>query len=562
MNMMEQQWWKKSVIYQIYPKSFYDTNGDGIGDLQGVIDKLDYLQQLGIDVIWLTPIYESPQKDNGYDISDYYRIQPEYGTMEIFERLLQEAHSRNIRLIMDIVVNHTSIKHQWFQEAVTNKASPVHNYYIWKDGINGDIPNNWQSKFGGSAWEYDEQTRQYYLHLYDVSQADLNWENIELRNQIYDMMHFWLKKGVDGFRLDVINVISKDQRFLNDTLDTATADGRKYYTDGPRIHEFLKEMNSRVFAQYPHLLTVGEMSSTTIDNCIQYTRPDEHELSMVFNFHHLKVDYPQGEKWVKAEFDFIQLKRIMSEWQVGMYAGGGWNALFWCNHDQPRVVSRFGDDGKYRVHSAKMLATTLHLMQGTPYIYQGEELGMTNPYFHDIADYRDVESLNAYRMLQAQGVAESEIIATLQQKSRDNSRTPMQWNDSLYGGFTSGTPWIYPASNDGAIHAEQAVHDADSIFHHYRTLIALRKKYDLIVHGDYELLLKTDPYIFAYVRTYNQQRLLVVSNFYGQETTCTLPVQLFTTDRVEVLIHNYSDQPQISESVILRPYESIAWLIM
>ncbi|WP_430111337.1 alpha,alpha-phosphotrehalase [Paenibacillus sp. B1-33] len=560
-QQLEQEWWKKSVIYQIYPKSFNDTNGDGIGDLQGIIDKLDYLKELGIDVIWLTPIYESPQKDNGYDISDYYSIQPEYGTMDTFEKLLHEAHNKDIRIIMDIVVNHTSTEHAWFKEAASSTDSPIRNYYIWKDGVNGGEPNNWQSKFGGSAWAYDETTEQYYLHLYDVSQADLNWENPELRDKVYDMMHYWLNKGVDGFRLDVINVISKDQGFPNDTLATATADGRKYYTDGPRIHEFLKEINARVFSQYPHMLTVGEMSSTTMDNCIKYTRPDEHELSMVFNFHHLKVDYPNGEKWVKAEFDFLQLKRIMSEWQVGMNKGGGWNALFWCNHDQPRVVSRFGDDGAYRVQSAKMLATTLHLMQGTPYVYQGEELGMTNPHFSRISEYRDIESINAHCLLQKQGVPEADIMAALQQKSRDNSRTPMQWDASEHGGFTTGIPWIGSAPNYRDINAEAALRDSDSVFHHYRELIALRKQHDIIVHGDYRLLLEDDPRIFAYMRTYRSERLLVISNFYSEEAEFALPREATTSGEAHILISNYKDTPSMFQQLTLRPYESVAFLI-
>ncbi|MEC0119935.1 alpha,alpha-phosphotrehalase [Paenibacillus apiarius] len=559
---LEQEWWKKSVIYQIYPKSFHDTDGDGLGDLQGIIDKLDYLRELGIDVIWLTPIYESPQKDNGYDISDYYRIQPEYGTMETFEELLRAAHAKGIRIIMDIVVNHTSTEHAWFKEAAKGADSPLRNYYIWKDGVNGGAPNNWQSKFGGSAWAYDDATGQYYLHLYDVSQADLNWENPELRDRVYDMMQFWLDKGVDGFRLDVINVISKDQRFPDDSLDMPTADGRKYYTDGPRIHEFLKEMNARVFSQYSQLLTVGEMSSTTMDNCVKYTRPEERELSMVFNFHHLKVDYPQGEKWVAADFDFVGLKRIMSDWQAGMNAGGGWNALFWCNHDQPRAVSRFGDDGAYRVPSAKMLATTLHLMQGTPYVYQGEELGMTNPHFDDIADYRDVESINAYQMLRERGVPESDIMAALQQKSRDNSRTPMQWNDSEHGGFTSGMPWIQTAPNYRAIHAEEALRNPDSIFHHYRKLIELRKQYDIIVHGDYKLLLADHPQIFAYVRSCKKERLLVISNFYGHEATFTLPQEEEITGEARILLSNYADTPNTIERLVLRPYESVAFHVV
>src|SRR5690606_13550192 len=426
--------------------SFKDTTGSGTGDIQGIIEKLDYLQELGVDVLWLTPIYKSPQRDNGYDISDYYQIYKEYGTMEDFDRLLAEAHKRNLKIIMDIVINHTSTEHEWFQDALTSKNSRYRDFYIWKDGQPGQPPTNWQSKFGGSAWEYDQKSGQYYLHLFDVTQADLNWENEEVRNSVYEMMRFWLDKGVDGFRLDVINLISKDQRFLDDDGSVPPGDGRKFYTDGPRVHEFMHEMNTEVFSKYD-IMTVGEMSSTTIDHCILYTRPDRKELSMTFNFHHLKVDYPNGEKWTKADFDFLQLKEILSKWQVEMTNGGGWNALFWCNHDQPRVVSRFGDDGKYHRESAKMLATTIHMMRGTPYIYQGEEFGMTNPNFQHISDYRDVESLNMFQIMKDEGMSEEEIIDILQQKSRDNSRTPVQWDDSEHAGFTTGTPWIREANN-------------------------------------------------------------------------------------------------------------------
>ncbi len=553
---MEQPWWKKSVVYQIYPKSFQDSNGSGTGDLQGIIDRLDYLQELGVDVIWLTPIYESPQKDNGYDISDYYRINPDYGTMETFERLLDEAHARGIKVIMDIVVNHTSTEHPWFQEASRSKDNPYRDFYIWKDGVNGGPPNNWQSKFGGNAWQYDEKTGQYYLHLFDVTQADLNWENPVLRDRVYEMMNFWLDKGVDGFRLDVINLISKDQRFPNDTLETPTDDGRQFYTDGPRIHEFLKEMNRQVFSRKPHSITVGEMSSTTIENCVKYTRPEENELTMTFSFHHLKVDYPNGEKWAVADFDFLKLKKILSDWQYGMQQGGGWNALFWCNHDQPRVVSRFGNDREYHKESAKMLATAMHMLQGTPYIYQGEEIGMTNPDFNDSKEYRDVESLNAYRLLQAQGKSEDEIMAILKQKSRDNSRTPMQWNDSDNAGFTTGTPWINLAKNYREINVEQARKDPDSIFSHYQKLIRLRKEYDVIAYGDFRLILEEDPCIFAYLRTYGDEKLLVVNNFFGKEVPFELPQDIVLPGTPKLLLSNYKDTKLQVQLMTLRPYES------
>ncbi|AIG25285.1 alpha,alpha-phosphotrehalase [Brevibacillus laterosporus] len=558
---MQKTWWKKAVVYQIYPKSFLDTTGNGIGDLAGITRQLDYLQKLGVDVIWLTPIYASPQKDNGYDISDYYTINPEYGTMESFEDLLHEAHQRNIKLIMDIVVNHTSIEHEWFKQARSSKDNPYRDYYIWKDGVDGNPPTNWQSKFGGNAWEWDEQTGQYYLHLYDVTQADLNWENPRLRREIYDMMHFWLKKGVDGFRLDVINVISKDQSFQNDTLQSPMEDGRRFYTDGPRIHEYLKEMNEQVFSHYPQILTVGEMSSTTIDNCIRYTNPDEKELSMVFNFHHLKVDYPSGQKWAAGELDFGKLKSILNEWQVGMQAGEGWNALFWCNHDQPRVVTRFGDDQKYHKESAKMLGTALHFMQGTPYIYQGEEFGMTDPGFSRIEEYRDVETINAYHLLQETGISEQEIMKAIKQKSRDNSRTPMQWMDAPNGGFTAGTPWIHVANNYPSINAQRAQEDQDSIWYHYQKLIQLRKKHDVIAYGDFTMLYPEHPQIYAYVRQYGAESLVVVNNFYAEPTEFVLPKEIAQKAHMEVILTNYPDVPATLDKFTLRPYESLAIVI-
>lgn len=555
-------WWKKAVVYQIYPKSFYDTNGDGVGDLQGVIEKLDYLQTLGVDVIWLTPIYRSPQRDNGYDISDYFSIDESYGTMADLECLLEEAHRRGIKVMMDIVVNHTSTEHEWFQQARSSKDNPYRHFYIWKDPKpDGSPPTNWQSKFGGSAWEYDDKTEQYYLHLFDVTQADLNWEYEPLRKKLYDMMHFWLRKGVDGFRLDVINLISKDHRFLDDDGSIPPGDGRKFYTDGPRIHEFLQEMNREVFSKYD-IMTVGEMSSTTIDHCIQYTNPARHELNMTFNFHHLKVDYPNGEKWAVANFDFFALKRILSTWQIEMNKGGGWNALFWCNHDQPRIVSRYGNDNVYRKESAKMLATVIHLMQGTPYIYQGEEIGMTDPKFERIDDYRDVETLNMYHILRAQGKTEEEVLNILQRKSRDNSRTPMQWDDSEHAGFTTGTPWIRVASNYRDINVKQALEDKSSIFYHYQRLIQLRKQYDIITTGDYQLLLEDDPHIFAYVRNGNNEKLLVVNNFFAEETTFALPREV-EVDGYEsrVLIANYEDAPEQFRQIRLRPYESIVYYL-
>ncbi|HFU7071019.1 alpha,alpha-phosphotrehalase [Bacillus cereus] len=546
--------WHKSVVYQIYPKSFNSYYNRETGDIKGVTEKLDYLKELGVDYIWLTPIYQSPQNDNGYDVSDYYSIDPSYGTMEEFEELLAEAKVRNIEIMLDIVVNHSSTEHKWFKEAKEDKNSPYRNYYIWRDE-----KNNWQSKFGGSAWKYDEKTEQYYLHLFDETQADLNWENEKLREEVYDMMRFWLDKGVTGFRLDVINLISKDQCFLNDEGSTVTSDGRKYYTDGPRVHEYLQEMNRNVFAG-KDVITVGEMSSTTIDNCIKYSNPERNELSMTFSFHHLKVDYPNGDKWTKAEFDFIKLKEIMSNWQIEMQKGGGWNALFWCNHDQPRIVSRFGDDGKYRNESAKMLATAMHMLQGTPYIYQGEEIGMTNPKFESIEQYRDVESLNIYDIKLKEGLSKEEIIGILKQKSRDNSRTPMQWNEEMNSGFTTSTPWISAAENFKEINVEKALEDKESVFYHYKKLIELRKTYDVITEGEYAILDKNDPKIWAYTRTTESEVLLVINNFYGEEITYSVPAHVQLDGmKQEVLLSNYKDASKDIAKLNLRPYESIVY---
>ncbi|MET7018109.1 alpha,alpha-phosphotrehalase [Bacillus mycoides] len=549
--------WHKSVVYQIYPKSFNSYYNKETGDIKGVTEKLDYLKELGVDYIWLTPIYRSPQNDNGYDVSDYYSIDPSYGTMEEFEELLKEAKVRDIEIMLDIVVNHSSTEHKWFKEAKEDKNSPYRNYYIWRDE-----KNNWQSKFGGSAWKYDEKTGQYFLHLFDETQADLNWENEKLREEVYDMMRFWLDKGVKGFRLDVINLISKDQRFLSDEGTTATSDGRKYYTDGPRVHEYLQEMSQNVF-EGKDVITVGEMSSTTIDNCIKYSNPERNELSMTFSFHHLKVDYPNGDKWTQADFDFIKLKEIMSNWQIEMQKGGGWNALFWCNHDQPRIVSRFGDDEKYRNESAKMLATAMHMLQGTPYIYQGEEIGMTNPKFESIEQYRDVESLNIYDIKLEEGLSKKEIIGILKQKSRDNSRTPMQWNEEVNSGFTTSTPWISVAENFKEINVEKALEDRESVFYHYKKLIELRKKYDVLTEGKYAILDGNHPSIWAYTRTVNNEVLLVINNFYGEEITYSVPVHVQLDGmKQEVLLSNYKDSSKDITNLNLRPYESIVYRYM
>ncbi|WP_323954122.1 alpha,alpha-phosphotrehalase [Aeromonas caviae] len=552
--MTQTPWWQSAVIYQIYPKSFQDSGARGTGDLKGIMARLDYLKTLGVDALWLTPVYVSPQVDNGYDIADYYAIDPAYGTMADFEALLAAAHARDIRIVMDIVVNHTSTEHAWFKSALGDKNSPYRDYYIWKDPVEGGVPNNWQSKFGGSAWELDELTGQYYLHLFAREQADLNWENPAVRTEVKKIIHFWAKKGVDGFRLDVINLISKDQAFPNDEI----GDGRRFYTDGPRIHEFLQDVSRDVFAPVG-AMTVGEMSSTSLEHCQRYGALDGSELSMVFNFHHLKVDYPGGDKWTKAPFDFLELKRIFNHWQSGMH-GKGWSALFWCNHDQPRIVSRFGDEDEHRVVAAKMLASTLHGLQGTPYIYQGEEIGMTNPGYQHIDDYQDVESRNIFAIKQAEGMSEAEILSILGAKSRDNSRTPMQWSAAPNAGFTSGTPWLKPAANYPEINAEAALADQHSVFWHYRDLIALRKAHPIFTQGDYQELLTGHPQIWAYARRAHGQTLLVVSNFYGEPVEFALPAELQSGEG-RLLLGNYPDSPARPQSCKLRPYESLIWLM-
>lgn len=535
--------WKKSVVYQIYPKSFNDSNGDGTGDIQGIIQKLDYLQLLGVDYIWLTPVYESPMNDNGYDISNYYEINPQFGTKEDLQELLDEAHKRDLKVMMDLAFNHTSTEHPWFVESRKSKDNPYRDYYIWKDGTYDTPPTNWESKFGGNAWAYDDDTNQYYLRLFDITQADLNWENEKVRHEIYDMINYWIDFGIDGFRFDVVNVLSKGE-FKN-----SDGAGKEFYTDGPRIHEYIHEMNRQTYGD-KEVMTVGEMSSTTIDHCIKYTNPKRQELNSVFNFHHLKVDYPNDEKWTKASYDFIQLKETLMKWQLGIYEGDGWNAIFWCNHDQPRVVSRFGKDDteENRQRSAKMLAISLHGLQGTPYIFQGEELGMTNPGFSRIDQYRDVESLNAYDMLRDKGLSYQEVIEILKEKSRDNARTPMHWDDSRNGGFTDGDPWIEVAGNYSEINAEKAVEDNNSVFYTYKKLIDLRHNMEILTTGDIRPLLMKDKDLFAYERTLSGESLLVISNY--SDKMIPYPEDVDTGG--EILISNYDNQ--ISE---LRPFETM-----
>ncbi|MCF0147382.1 MAG: alpha,alpha-phosphotrehalase [Clostridium sp.] len=550
--MERNDWWKSSVVYQIYPKSFKDSNGDGIGDLVGIIEKLDYLKDLGVKVLWLTPIYVSPQNDNGYDIEDYYNIDPMFGDMEDFKILLKESHKRDMKLILDMVVNHTSTEHHWFKEAIKDVNNPYHNFYIWRDE-----PNNWQSKFGGSAWEYVESLNKYYLHLFDKTQADLNWENPKLREEIYKMMRYWLDIGVDGFRLDVINLLSKDTRFLDDDFKSANRDGRRFYTDGPKIHEYLNLINKEVFSKYKDIMTVGEMSSTTIDNCIKYTNPENEELNMTFNFHHLKVDYKEGDKWKLAPFDFNMLKKLLFKWQVEMEKGNGWNALFWCNHDQPRIVSRFGNDTLYREESAKMLATVLHLMRGTPYIYQGEEIGMTNPNFNDIKDYRDVESLNAYNILLEKGIEKEEVLNILKNRSRDNSRTPMQWDNSKEAGFTSGTPWIKVANNYNNINVELDRNKNNSISDYYKELIDIRKNNDVVSEGRFIPILEDHPTVLAYIRELNGRRILVACNFYEKKAIVSL--EQFKGSKYDNILSNSEENSVYDERLFLAPYGAVVF---
>ncbi|GHD94146.1 glucohydrolase [Pseudocitrobacter faecalis] len=549
MNILP-HWWQNGVIYQIYPKSFQDTTGSGTGDLRGVTYRLDYLKKLGVDAIWLTPFYVSPQVDNGYDVANYTAIDPAYGTLDDFDELVAEAKARGIRIVLDMVLNHSSTQHAWFRESL-NKASPYREFYIWRDGEPGIPPNNWRSKFGGNAWQWHAESEQYYLHLFAPEQADLNWENPAVRAELKKVCEFWADRGVDGLRLDVVNLISKDQAFPSDP----DGDGRRFYTDGPRAHEFLQEMSRDVFTPR-ELMTVGEMSSTSLENCQQYAALDGRELSMTFNFHHLKVDYPGGEKWTLAKPDYVALKALFSHWQQGMH-NRAWNALFWCNHDQPRIVSRFGDEGEYRLPAAKMLAMVLHGMQGTPYVFQGEEIGMTNPHFTQITDYRDVESHNMFAERLAQGQDAQTLLAILASKSRDNSRTPMQWNGDAHGGFTTGTPWIALCDNYEAINVDLALNDPNSVFYTYQQLIALRKTTPILTWGDYQDLLPDHPALWCYRRQWKGQTLLVVANLSAE-------LQHWQPDAAHgewtALISNYDEVASAPSEMTLRPFEAVWWL--
>lgn len=542
-------WWKEAVVYQIYPRSFQDTNGDGVGDLPGVIRRLDYVKELGADVIWLNPIYRSPNDDNGYDISDYRAIMEEFGTMADFDVLLREAHARGIRIVMDLVVNHTSDEHPWFVESRKSKDNPYRDYYIWREGKNGAEPNNWGGSFSGSAWQLDEATGMYYLHLFSKKQPDLNWENPKVRREVYDLMRFWLDKGIDGFRMDVINFISKTADFPDgETNGGLYGDFGPFCINGPRIHEFLHEMNREALAPYD-VMTVGEMPGATPEQAALYTGFDREELNMIFQFEHVGLDGGEYGKWSLNRVPLRALKETLSKWQTEL-DGRGWNSLYWNNHDQPRVVSRFGDDSTplFREKSAKMLATLLHMLQGTPYIYQGEELGMTNVAFPSIDDYRDIETLNAYREFTGRrGVAPDEMLAYIHKNSRDNARTPMQWDDSPNAGFTTGTPWIAVNPAYREINAKAALADPNSVFYYYKKLIALRREYPIIVYGHYRLLLPDDDRVYACERSLNGEKLLVVCSFSREAIPFPLPVP----EGAELLLGNYE-----GESGDLRPFEA------
>ncbi len=543
---------RKKVIYQIYPKSFCDSNNDGIGDLKGIISKLPYLSELGVDMLWINPFFVSPQNDNGYDIADYKSIDPIFGTMEDFNLLIEECKKSNIEVMLDMVLNHTSTEHEWFKKALKGEKKYQDYYFIKDKKENDTLPTNWESKFGGVAWEKFGETDKYYLHLYDVTQADLNWRNKEVREELFDVVNYWMDKGVSGFRFDVINVIGKDEILL----DSDNEVGKEMYTDKPIVHDFLKELNSRTFGRNDNIITVGEMSSTTIDNCIKYSSPKEKELTMTFNFHHLKVDYKDADKWTDMPFDFKMLKEILNQWQEGIQVGEGWNATFWNNHDQPRALSRFCPNKKYRVEGAKMLATVIHLLRGTPYIYQGEEIGMLNPNFSNIDDYKDIETHNAYKKLKEMKVDDDKILEIIKAKSRDNSRTPMQWNNEANAGFSTGEPWIKVAENYNDINVEKELKEG-SIFNYYKELIAHRKKLDIISDGSYRGILLDHPSVYGYIRELGNEKLIVLNNFYDSNTYVDIPEELLNCN-YSYLIGNY-EKRNIEKRLMLRPYETIAF---
>ena len=553
---MNKTWWKEAVIYQIYPRSFMDSNGDGIGDLKGITSRLDYLSYLGIDVIWLSPVYKSPNDDNGYDISDYQAIMDEFGTMEDFDELLAKAHEKGIKIVMDLVVNHTSDEHRWFVESRSSKDNEYRDYYIWREGKGENMPpNNWGSCFGGSAWEYDQKSDMYYLHLFSKKQPDLNWDNPEVRRNVFEMMTWWCEKGIDGFRMDVISMISKTKEMPDGEINGLYGDYGPYCVHGPNVHKYLREMNEKVLSKFD-IMTVGETAGVTTELAKQYAGEDAHELNMVFQFEHVEGDGKYG-KWTDEQIPLATLKKTLSRWQTDLY-GKAWNSLFWNNHDQPRAVSRFGDDRpQYREVSAKMLATCLHMMQGSPYIYQGEELGMTNYPFQSPDDFRDIESINAYKEWCESGRLPHETFwPCMTFKSRDNARTPMQWDDSPQAGFTDGTPWIPVNPNYREINAKAETANPASVFHYYKKLIALRKQNPIMVYGKYELLLEESEELFVYTRTLEQEKLLVVCNFTDKETPFTIPGEFIG---MPCLISNLENGYE-KQDITVKPYEAFVLL--
>lgn len=551
---MKKAWWKEAVVYQIYPRSFCDSNGDGIGDLNGITSKLDYLKELGIDVIWLSPVYKSPNDDNGYDISDYEDIMTEFGTMDDFDKMLAAAHERGIKIVMDLVVNHTSDEHPWFVESRSSKDNEKRDYYIWKEGKDGKEPTNWGSAFSGPAWKYDEKTDMYYLHLFSVKQPDLNWENPKVRKEVFDMMTRWCEKGIDGFRMDVISLISKPEGYPDAKVVGLYGD-MGICANGPKVHDYLKEMNEKVLSKFD-IMTVGETAGVTLEEAKKYANTDGSELNMVFQFEHMDLDGGEKFKWSTQPMPLVPLKENLSKWQKGL-DGVAWNSLYFCNHDQPRIVSRLGDESDaYRELSAKCIATCLHMMQGTPYIYQGEELGMTNTVFNSVDDFRDLESINAYRELVESGLyTDGDMFPKIAHKSRDNARTPMQWDAGANAGFTTGTPWIAVNPNYKKINVADQLKREDSVFHYYQKLIRLRKENEIIVYGNYELLLPEDENIFAYTRTLDNQKLLVVCNFSKSEQK----FDFSGYENAKVLISNYNRDAR--EDGILKPYEATVLLL-
>ena len=552
---MEKRWWKESVVYQIYPRSFCDSNGDGIGDLNGITGKIDYLKELGVDVIWLSPVYKSPNDDNGYDISDYQAIMDEFGTMEDFDRMLATAHEKDIKIMMDLVVNHTSDEHKWFIESRKSTDNPYRDYYIWRPAKeDGSLPNNWGSCFSGPAWEYDKTTDMYFLHLFSKKQPDLNWDNPAVRQDVFDMMNWWLKKGVDGFRMDVISLISKEPGLPDKEPGINGYATFNVSANGPHVHEYLQEMRQKALNN-ADTITVGECSGVTLEEAKKYARSDEKELNMVFQFEHMDVDSDEkAGKWTTRKMDLRDLKKILTRWQKGLQ-DIAWNSLYWENHDQPRSVSRFGNDSdEYREISAKMLATCIHMMQGTPYVYQGEELGMTNCPFNTLDNFRDLESINAFHELTEQGkMTEEDMLAAISYKGRDNARTPMQWDDSAYAGFSTANPWIMVNPNYTKINAKDQVNREDSVFKYYQKLIKLRHESELIVYGTYDLILDDDKDIYAYIRTLGDEKLIVYCNFSENTREVEIPEEFVNG---KILISNYSDA-KADLKITLRPYEAI-----